>query len=149
MKSSRISHRMWLVVGIAMFTLLATPSMAAATDTGDGCCNTSQGDSRLTSPEDPFTYEPSPLGVKGLTSTDQNAEEGTLNQGSAQVDAEVGVGEHGVATVPTNTAPPEGTSWVFQAVAVLLSLAVISIGIRFIFYPSDRIPRIGRGGSAQ
>jgi hypothetical protein len=149
MKSSKISHRVWLVAGTALLTLSsATPSVAAATNTGDGCCNTSQADSGLTRSENPYTYEPSPLGLQGLTSTDQNAEEGTLNQGSAQVDAEVGASEHEVADVPTTARDEESVNWIVQGVAILLSLAIVSVGIRFIFYPSDRIPRIGRGGSA-
>ena len=151
MKSSTISHRVWLVAGIAMLALSsATPSVAAATNTGERCCNTSHADSGLTRSENPYTYEPSPLGLEGLTSTDQNAEEGTLNQGSAQVDAEVGAGENDAVEVPTNAAQDgKSTNWVVQGVAIFLSLVIISIGIRFIFYPSDRIPRIGSGGGPQ
>ena len=144
MNTSTIRLRACLVVAGSLVVVLgsASPSMAAPA-----------GHSRPTLRHDPdLRQQPNPLGFQGLASPEQNAEEGTLSQGPGQVDAEVGAGEHDVVDVASGTPQHSASSsprhgapgdWVVQGVVILLFLAVVSMGIRVIFKPSDQIPRIG------
>jgi hypothetical protein len=149
MKTSTICHRACLVAAGVLVVALAstTPSLAAAAGTAGGCCDRSAGRPASTQPQDPYLHQqPSPLGFQGLASPEQNAEEGTLGQGAAQVDAEVGAGDHDLVDVATS-APQHSArgGWVVQGVGILLFLAVVSMSIHWIFRPSDQIPRIGGG----
>lgn len=107
-----------------------------------------QADPELTLSQNPYASDPNPMGFSGSTSSEQGAEEGTLNQGPAQIDAEVGAGEHDVLYAPKGTAEHgNGANWVVQGLLILAALAVISVSIHWILYPTDQIPRIGVGGS--
>lgn len=146
MNNSTIAHRARLVgAGIAILALApATPSPAAAAPPTGGCCNRPQASPASAQTEYPYSSAGNPLGFKGPDSTNQYAEEGTLHQGPALVDAEVGAGERDVLDVPGSAAHNgAGADWVVQGLLVFVALAVISLSVRLIFLPSDRIPKIG------
>lgn len=149
MRKSAIAQRACLIgTGIAILSLaLATSSGAAPATRIRGCCGRSQGFGSSAEAQYPYSSEGNPMGFEGLGSTDQNAEEGTLRQPGAQLDAEVGAGEHDVVDVPTS-APAHGadTDLAAQGLVIFLAAVVISIGVRWIFLPSDRIPRVGNAG---
>lgn len=148
MKNSTIVRRSRLVgTWIAILAFAATTSPAAATSSG--CCDPQQA--YPAQREYPYSSAGNPMGFQGLSSPDQYSEEGTLNQGQPQVDGEVGAGEHEVLDVQRSTAPhgETGVGWVVPGLLVFLALSVISIGLRLMFRPAERIPRIGAPGSAQ
>lgn len=140
-------HRVSLVAaGVWVVVLSATSSVAAAAEAAGSCCSESARPPAAIQAQDPYPYQWNPLGFRGLASTEQNAGEGTLGQGPAQVDAEVGAGEHDVVdvarAVPRHS---DGGDWVVQGVVILLALSIVSMGVRLIFKPSDQIPRVGGG----
>ncbi len=149
MRKTIIAGRACLIgVGIAILSLfLATPAGAAPAITIGGCCAASQGFGGSSVAEYPYSSRGNPTGFEGLVSTDQNAEEGTLRESAAQVDAEVGAGEHDVVDVsPSAPAQGGGTNPIAQGLVIFLAAVLVSIGVRWIFLPSDRIPRVGSAG---
>ena len=149
MKNSTINRARVVGVGIGILALVyATPALAAPSP-APGCCDRPQGYEASAQTEYPYSSAGNPLGFEGPDSPDQNAEEDTLHQGPALIDAEVGAGEHDVLEVPRSTAHHDaGVDWVVQGLVLFLAIAVISLSFRLIFLPSDRIPKIGPPGSA-
>jgi hypothetical protein len=150
MKRSTIAHCVCLVgAGIAMLTIVSAtrPRAASAIPVG-GCCDSSQARRDAGGAQYLGSSAGNPTGFQGLTSPEQNAEEDTLDQAPAQVDAEVGAGEHDAVHFPRSAAQHStGARRVTQGIGIFLALAVVSMGIRLIVLPSDRIPRIGSAGS--
>jgi hypothetical protein len=150
MKRSTIAHRVCLVgAGIAILTIVSAtrPRAASAIPIG-GCCDSSQARRDTVEAQYLDSSAGNPMGFQGFASPEQNAEEDMLDQGPAQVDAEVGAGEHDAVQVPRSAAQHSaGARRVTQGVGIFLALAVLSMGFRLIVLPSDGIPRIGGAGS--
>lgn len=151
--SSKILRRACL--GTAGALILSLVAVIPAWATGGVAAERSyapqpQADPKLTQFQNPYASDPNPLGFQGPTSSGQSAEEGTLNQGPSQIDAEVGAGEHDVLYVPRSTAEHgNGSDWVVQGLLIFVVLTVLSVSVYLILYPPDRIPRIGGGGSSK
>jgi hypothetical protein len=148
-KTSTIRNRAGLIAaGISVVALAwATPSVAVAAGTASSCCDKSAEPPASPHPHDPYLYQQAnPLDFQGFMSPEQNPEEGTLGQGAAQVDAEVGAGEQDVSHVaPSARRHSAGDDWVVQAVVNLVALVALAVAIRLILKPSDQIPRVGKG----
>lgn len=149
MKTSTIRHRGCLVVaGISVLALAWTmPSVVAAAEITGSCCDRSAEPPASPHPQDPYLYQqPNPLGFQGFVSPEQNPEEGTLGQGAAQVDAEVGAGEQDVShAAPSARRHSAGDEWVVQAVVNLVALVALAVAIRLMLKPTDQIPKVGKG----
>jgi hypothetical protein len=150
MTSSKIVRRAFLVgAGIAILVLAFAIASAAdpATSSGD-CCDSSDSLAESAEVQYPYSSRGNPMNFQDLNSPEEDAEEGTLDQGPGQVDAEVGAGEHEVVGAQRSAAVDStAANWVAQGIVIFLGIVVVLIAIRLIFLPSDRIPRIGSAGS--
>jgi hypothetical protein len=134
-----------LVAGIATLAfVLAIPLPARATSR-TGQSRRPRSDVAPTSRQDPdFLRQPNPMGLRSLASPEQFAEEGDSHNNRAEIDAEVGAGDHDLLTTPvTARRQSAANGWAEQAVITMVVLAVLAVSLRLIFMPGDRIPRIG------
>jgi hypothetical protein len=147
MTSSKINGRFGVRAGAISIVALAllTSAGSARANAGDGPYSPPPGsDPRLTQPENPYVQDPNPLGFQGLGSADGNADEGTLQQSPRQIDSEVGAGEHSVIQI--GRGGPEssnGVVGIVKGALIIACLAVGALGIRLLFYPAERVPKIG------
>jgi hypothetical protein len=148
-KTSTIRNRAGLVAaGISVVALAwATPSVAIAAGTASSCCDRSAEPAASPPPHGAYLYQQAnPLGFQGFVSPEQNSEEGTLGQGAAQVDAEVGAGEQDVSHAAPSARPHSaGDDWVVRAVVNVVALVALAVAIRLMLKPIDQIPRVGKG----
>jgi hypothetical protein len=84
------------------------------------------------------------MGFRGNTAGAPSAEEGTLDQGPRQLDAEVGAGAHDVLSVGRRPAEHVNNgARVVQGFLIFVVLAVISVSIYLMLIPSDQLPGFG------
>jgi hypothetical protein len=131
-------------ISIVALALLMPGGSARATTGDSPYPPPPAADPRLTQPENPYVQDPNPLGFQGLGSTEGNAEEGTLQQNPSQIDSEVGAGENSVTQLGRG-APESSNSVVgiVKGALIIACLAVGALGIRLLFYPAERVPKIG------
>lgn len=140
----------WVAAAIAVVILVfAIASAVGPASPSRGCCDSAQNLGESVEGEYPNSSRGNPMDLQNGTSPEQDADEGTLNQGPSEVDGEVGAGEHQVVEPPRPASDHTPTAdWVAQGIFISIAVVVVAIGVGLILLPSDRIPWIGPPGSS-
>ncbi len=148
MRSSKIFRRLLVLAGLAALALaLSTRADTGRADSAPKShARTPRAAPAVGARDDPYAYDLNPLGERGFVPSDE-AETYTLNQSPREVDAEVGQEATDFST--NQGAPPysESARRLVKGVLIFLFVAVASMGIFLILYPSERITRAGGRGS--